>query len=197
MERAIFQILLRDQFYPILRAEGFQGSGTTLRRINGYVVHVVNVQGSSGGQRCYINLGVHLSFLPAPDGNEADFTTLKEMECAFRDRLPPPVGFGWGYGEDAEQMNASVRALCDCWATFGRDFFNQHASYPASFVSLLDKLDPSTTHPSQLLTFARIASHLGDTARSSALADEGIRRCSARASGLLQQLQKYASNSET
>ena len=43
-----FQKLLKRDLHPVLRAEGFKGSGSTLRRIVGDRIDLVNLQGSMG-----------------------------------------------------------------------------------------------------------------------------------------------------
>ena len=59
--------LLARHLHPVLRAAGFKGSGATLRRISGPLIHIFNVRGSRSAPVCYLNLGVHLAFLP-PEG---------------------------------------------------------------------------------------------------------------------------------
>jgi hypothetical protein len=186
MDRSQFIKALAGRLYPILRAEGFRGSGTTLRRTNAPVVHVFNVQGSSSGARCYVNLGAHLLFLPTAGGGEPDAATLKEYECVFRERIDPPPGsaFGWSYGETAEEMHETIELVCEYWTLFGQSFFNRYSEYPQSFVSLLNEVDASKVHPMDLLNFARIASHLGDRVRCASLAKEGLKRCPERATSL-------------
>jgi len=48
MNRATFLKLLEKKLFPVLKAEGFVARGQTLRRIEGPVIHVFNVQGASG-----------------------------------------------------------------------------------------------------------------------------------------------------
>ena len=68
MDRNAFLKRLAARFYPVLRAEGFKGSGTALRRHDGDFHHIVAVQASAGGAGCYLNLGAHIDFLPAEGG---------------------------------------------------------------------------------------------------------------------------------
>lgn len=78
MDRTTFMKALGARLYPILRANGFKGSGATLRRIKEPIVHVFNVQGSAGSAQCYLNLGAHLTFLPGAGGGQIDVKNLKE-----------------------------------------------------------------------------------------------------------------------
>lgn len=50
-----FHQLLKRDFLPLLRADGFKGSGNTFRRVKGDRIDVVNVQGSRHGGKCCVN----------------------------------------------------------------------------------------------------------------------------------------------
>ena len=51
LDRNGFLKLRAREFYPMLREGGFRGSGSTLRRIQEPVVHVINFQGCRWGER--------------------------------------------------------------------------------------------------------------------------------------------------
>lgn len=192
MDLQSFSKLITKHLYPLLRQEGFKGSGSTLRRIEGPLVHVFNVQGGSGGARCYINLGVHLSVLS--DGNAGGWQPekLTEAQCAFRDRIEPPPEqrAGWHYGASAEEAQRNVGALVAAWETQGRAFFAPYAAYPADFVRLVDELVPDEVHPATCLTMARLALALGDKGKALALLDSGLARAKPQATSLLASLSK-------
>lgn len=192
MDRTAFMKALRTQLYPILRADGFRGSGSTLRRVDDPVVHVFNVQGSSDAETCYLNLGAHLLFLPKPGGGQPEAKNLKEYECAFRDRFDPPAGtgFGWPYGRNEDEMQETIAFICDHWKLYGQAFFDRYSTFPADFVSLIEDVDESSVHPIELLTLARIAAHLRDYARAASLASEGLKYCPERASDLRAELEQ-------
>ncbi|MEG2803532.1 DUF4304 domain-containing protein [Stenotrophomonas sp.] len=191
MDRAAFFELLRQDFFPILRREGFRGSGNSLRRVSGPLVHVVNFQASSSGGRCYLNLGAHLSFLPVPGGKDAPPDQLDEASCAFRLRVqsPDPSG-GWVYGESADQAKESLTGLVSRWSHVGKAFFETFATYPDSFVSILDSLDPSAMRSPDLLIHARIAMHLGRVEQATQLVEAGLRDCPPVASSLRANLRR-------
>jgi len=194
MDRKAFTKALATRLYPILRAEGFRGSGSTLRRTKGLVIHVFNVQGSSDATTCYLNLGAHLLFLPMPGGGQPDAEVLKEYQCVFRDRIDPPTGspFGWFYGNTIEELNEQIEYICDHWPIYGHAFFDQYSEYPQSFLALLNKVDATAVHPMELLTLARIAKHMSDHARSVAFAQEALNRCPERATGLRAELEQIS-----
>jgi hypothetical protein len=187
MDLQAFTKLLSRRLYPLLRKEGFKGSGTTLRRIDGPLVQVFNMQGSSGGARCYINLGAHLSFLSAGEAGNWQPEKVSEAQCAFRDRIEPPPEqpFGWAYGASEEEADRNVTALIAAWESQGHAFFARYATYPDDFARLVETLVPDEVHPATCLTMARLALQLGDKGKALALADSGLARAKPQATSLL------------
>ena len=157
MKRESFLRLLAERFYPVLRKEGFQGSGTTLRRIRGPVVHVVNIQGSSSASGFYVNLGAHLMFLPTEGGAVPVADSLEEEECAFRDRIVPSSREGrWPY------RRTWVKPLLRQWQVQGRAFFARYSSFPDDFNTLVEAfVREKPPEPYAGLKHAQIALQLG------------------------------------
>jgi|GEM_PF-301097 len=192
VDRKTFLSLLSRQLYPVLRAEGFKGSGTTLRRLDGPVIHVFNVQGSSSGNQCYLNLGAHLSFLPGEGGSVVQAAKIEEPHCIFRERLVPPPGkqFGWAYGSTIEQAEENIEFIVSEWPSLGRPFFDRYKNFPESFVALVSGTSPSTIHPRDCLHFARICKELDLADLAVAFARSGRERVGERAIGLRADLDK-------
>jgi hypothetical protein len=115
MDLAAFKKGLARHLYPVLRGEGFKGSGATLRRVAGPLVHVFNMQGNQGGARCYLNLGVQLDFLLP--GAARPLEQVLEYECEFRERIDPPDAhaLGWGFGNSPEETDTNARAVVAQW----------------------------------------------------------------------------------
>jgi hypothetical protein len=172
MNLSIFKKALSKHFYPVLRKVGFRGSGSTLRRVNEPLIYIFNVQHSSSGDRCYLNLGAHLSFLP---GNK-EASKLLEYECAFRSRISPPEGqaFGWSYGTSEQEAEENALLVAKAWTTEGTAFFGRFKEYPDSLVKLVAEFQPESAHPAECLFIARIAEHLGDTVRATAFAKSAL-----------------------
>lgn len=191
MTRSAFLKLLARHLYPVLKAEGFEGTGQTLRRVRGPLVHVFNVQGASGGKACYLNLGAHYDFLPCEGGAFVLPAEIEESHCVFRERIEPPPGaaFGWAYGPDPASAEENVAFIVSEWARQGHAFFAEHDAYPASCERLLQQAEPDAIHPARTLILARIARHLGDTARARALVRSGLARAPERATSLKAKLE--------
>ena len=198
MTRTEFLREMTTRLYPVLRGEGFRGSGATLRRISGPVVHIFNVQGSTTGSRCYLNLGAHLASLPAEGGGTPSPQKILVYECAFRSRLNPPeeLGLGWPYGQTLAQARDVVEQIVAAWTRNAGSFYGRYRRYPESFESLVaEGLNQEGCDPVQCLTLARIARELGHTDACSRLAAAGLEACPPRASGLRMVLRKLADSS--
>jgi hypothetical protein len=134
-----FHDLLKRDFAPLLRSEGFKGSGTTFRRITGEVIHVVNIQGSKYGGQCCVNLGLHYSFLPTAGGDGvADPKKLLESQCDFRDRVHASheSDHWWSYGTTVAESEASIADLLDAYRRRGASFFKKFEPFPAVFEKI-------------------------------------------------------------
>jgi len=180
MNHKHFADLLAKRLHPILREAGFKGSGSTLRRVSVPVVHVFNVQASSSGSRCFVNLGVHLTFLPPEGGQVVEPADLTESHCAFRQRL----GEDWAYGSTDEQAEASINQLVKAWQEGGASYFDRYSGFPESFFALVHEANANQINPKQGLTLARIALEIGSRARAAELAEASLSRSPAMASGL-------------
>lgn len=190
MDLQTFQKALGAHLYPVLRREGFKGSGATLRRVQGPLVHVFNVQGSAGGSRCYFNLGAQLEFLRGTSAKPLD--KLLEHECSFSDRLhSTPDGGDWPYGASAQDCEATAHAAVAAWEARARPWFARLSRWPEDFAAMVDAFDPLAAHAARGLLMARIARQLGHTPRARAIAEPALARVPERASGLRADLQRF------
>ena len=194
MDRTTFVRLLAKHFYPSLRSEGFKGSGTTLRRRIGPVLHVFNLQGSTNTEEFYVNLGASLVPLGINGLTEQTSLDAKEYQCVFRQRLDPinQASRRWRYGKTQDDAIQVIGDLAAAWATKGRDWFKTYATFPVDFRRLVDEATYKVEHPAHILTLARIARLLGDDAKCAALASEALPRVPAQASILLAELAALA-----
>jgi hypothetical protein len=174
-----FRKKLSKELFSVLRAEGFKGSGATLRRNSKPLIHVFNIQAGTklyaGG--CFINLGVHLEGLQLPGGSLlASAEKITEPECLFRTRIDPPRGEpSWRYPTDEGSMNKLLAEIQEEWVNHGRAFFDSY-SYPESFEKLINECNLVTTDAYRLVLNARIALRLGDLPRAVAFAQNVLNR---------------------
>jgi len=189
MNRKQYLKALQLHVFPVLREAGFKGSGTNLRRINGPIVHAFNVQGSSGGQGCYINQGVHLLLLPKRFGGEYDLTKFSATDCLFRQRFNPgrtsmELHGRWTYGSTLEEMEDSAKQMRIKWEREGYQFFEEFTNYPEDFDSFIQRVNPENTSSNRLVDYAELAIVLEQYERSYEFAEAALENCSVRATGL-------------
>lgn len=191
-----FPKALQKRLWPILRSEGFVGSGATLRRLHSPLIHVFNIQGSSSGNQCYLNLGAHLDFLPSEGGLAVEPERFLEPYCAFRDRIDPPAeAYGWEYLDDAAAAER-IELAAEAWTLQSRPFFEKYSGFPETFRRLVLDCTPSELHPRTALTYARIALHIGESDRAAELARNGLDRVSISATILRGHLKKILAKLE-
>jgi hypothetical protein len=194
-----FHHLLKRDFSPLLRIDGFKGSGGTFRRIKGDRIDVVNVQGSRSGGKCCVNVAVHFSFLPSEGGGHVeDPKKLKEYSCTFRDRLHEvsESDHWWTYGASDAEAETSVASLIDMYRRRGALFFTRFEPFPEVFERVspaamdagdFSNMPTAMTGVYAALTMARIMKQLGRREKCREFAEVGLRHLG-RASGLKAEL---------
>lgn len=181
-----FHRLLKRDFSPVLRADGFMGSGNTFRRVKGERVDIVNVQGSLYGGKCCVNLASHFSFLPVGGGCATDLATLKQSDCTFRDRLheASESDHWWTYGASDAETESSVASLVELYRRRGTLFFGKFEPFPEAFEQItpaemdagdFSRMPAAMTGVYAALTMARIMKHLGRLDKCRAFAEIGLR----------------------
>jgi len=122
--RQTLETSIRSRLAPLLREDGFVGSGRTFRRIGENLICVVQVQGSQSGGRFAVNLGVHPTCMQSDLPNSGDARKIRPENCAFRRRLSADeTDQWWSYDADPESMDAAVGAAAEVYVTTGRPAF--------------------------------------------------------------------------
>lgn len=185
--KEIFFNVLKEEFIPKLRSVGFKGSRQNFRRINGEVINTINIQVTSGGGRCAVNLGLHLTFLPSDDISKLpDVKKIREVECEFRMRLAPKnIGdYWWEYDELSGSPSEKARHLIETYFEYGEPSFKKFDEVEkiASMVSIEDivgynyytKIFGCITQARVALAMARIHKHLGNISKAQDFAKIGL-----------------------
>lgn len=120
------EVAIREHLAPVLRGDGFTGSGRIFRRIIGEFVQVVGVQGSRSGGKFAINLAVHPLGVPDVLGNMPDNKKMTDSLCEFRRRL---ASFGtdqwWSHENTMESMSHAIREATAVYVSIGRPLLAQ------------------------------------------------------------------------
>lgn len=187
--------VLKHTLDPVLRADGFTGARRTYRRCAGELIHVFNVQGSRYGGEFFVNLGVHLTFLPNVIGQAVDPKRIDEPECEFRTRMSS----SWVHGADLSSIEKAVTDLVRTYENHGRGLFAMLANYPADFARVtpagLENHFPEvlggfgSTIARMSLVFARIHQREGSQAVAKSFAELGLAHLG-QGTGLRAELQR-------
>jgi len=190
---------------PILRDEGFRGSGRTFRRVQGLLIHVLNLQGSMYSKQFAVNLGFHLSFLPGPTGRPVEPTKIVESECEFRRRLTAGGSdHWWVHGDDARSIEEAVRSAVEMYVEHGRRAWSEVATFPESLEGVTpESLITDVPLPGGFgntlvrtaLAFARIRQYQGDATSARQFAKVGVAKLGA-ATGLRGAFAKFLADHE-
>ena len=189
-----FRTQLRTKLAPLLRAEGFSGSGVTFRRVRGEVIQLLHVQGSRYGDSCCVELCVHLTFLPTKLNHPADPKNIRFADCEFRRRLAPEgeSDYWWAYGSNEVEAAGSVARLVDSVQHSALPHFDRFGNFPGWFEGITPQVIASDSYgdfgvlPGDLtvaraaLAMARIAAHLGRPEHAQEFAEVGLASLSGR-----------------
>ncbi len=189
-DKKIFYAKLTEEFVPLLRQDGFKGSGQNYRRIQGDVIHAINIQNNKYGGSCCVNLGLHFAFLPVCwDGRKLpDLKTIKEADCEFRCRLAPAgkTDYWWKFKGNLFFGNTgkSISHLCRTYVEAGRGFFERYNSIEtiasaltlevlenAKYIDVAGGIIPVRG----ALTMARYYKHIGNNESQKHYAALGLR----------------------
>lgn len=115
---------IRAVFAPLLRAEGFAGSGRRFHRCFGPWIQIITVQGSRYGGSFAVNLGIHFATAPDIIGNLPDPKKMNEAHCEFRRRLSESgADMWWKHDQDQASMYSAVELAASVYSHFGRRYF--------------------------------------------------------------------------
>lgn len=178
-DREEFRRILDREFTPLLKERGFSGRRPNWRRVRDPFIDCVNLQHSKWHDKCCVNLGLHLTFVPVlATGELPDADKLTVVECAFDDRLNrrdrwPQIWETW-WGPDKwwsyRNPQKNAQELIDYFSTHAEGFFKRFSDFPTPFIDVsLEKADlyPQRFSPGRLFVLAHVHLHLrqGDLAK--------------------------------
>jgi hypothetical protein len=173
---------IREYFSPILREEGFRGSGRTFRRVINDLIQIVNIQGSVYGGRFAVNLGVQPEAVSNVLGDVPDPHKITEPECVFRRRLrESDADQWWSHDASKEGMNAAVAQAAQVYIKYGRPVLTRIAepdsplnSFTPQDLGKQSLLGFGSTRPVMALALAELRLSQGKTADAKAFAEAGL-----------------------
>jgi hypothetical protein len=194
--KAKLETSVKVHLAPVLRGEGFKGSGRNYRRVVGDLIQALNVQGSRYDGQFAINMGIQPIAIPDVLGSQVEPMKMTEPYCEFRRRLSETGGDQWwSHTDTQESMDQAVKVATSVYANVGRALFAAmsgpscplHTVTPAQFAAdtftfhgfgstntrmafALARLRKAQNRPEECGAFADIA--LRDIGRGFALIEE-------------------------
>ncbi|WMW81494.1 DUF4304 domain-containing protein [Undibacterium cyanobacteriorum] len=129
--------LIRQHLAPVLRADGFTGSGRNFRKIHTDWVLVLSVETSRAGNAFALNLGIQAKFAPDSLGKEVDPKKIKVQLCEFRRRvLTPEIDVWWKFDSTPESMSEALQSAAQCYVQQIRSLARAICSENSPFASI-------------------------------------------------------------
>lgn len=193
------ELSIKGYLTSILRSDGFRGSGRTFRRVDGELLHVIQVQGSSTGGKFAVNLAVQPMAIPDVRGRTPNAKTLAESDCEFCRRLSASGSDQWwDHGDSQRSMDAAVQDAATVYCAVGRALFAKFSgnnSVPHMLTAEqfarndFDLGGFSSTRGRMALALARMRRSSGDLAECRAFARVGLADIGDQAIGLRRDLE--------
>jgi hypothetical protein len=115
---------IRAAFAPLLRNDGFAGSGRRFYKCSGPWIQIITVQGSRYGGSFAVNLGIHFASAPDFAGNQPDPKKMNEAHCEFRRRLSESnADMWWKHEADQASMLSAVESAASMYSRLGPRYF--------------------------------------------------------------------------
>lgn len=169
-----FLLAVRDHLSPRLESTGFESSELAWRRFRNPYVDCVEIQIRSDQRACCVNLGLHLSFLPAAGTKTSiDPARLQLIDCEIRSRATRngESDSWWEFKNDPSEVDC----LVSCAMKNVELFFGKYRDFPQPFLDFepsdlaseeMTALLPAMTKVRRTLFLARLHEHLGDHKRA-------------------------------
>jgi hypothetical protein len=128
---------IKNYLAPVVRGDGFAGSGRGYRRVVGNLVHALQVQGARQGGKFAIELGIHPLGIRDVLGRTPNATRITAYDCEFRRRLSEAgADQWWAYAPTKESMDAAVLQAANIYETVGRRLFLEQSTSTASLFTV-------------------------------------------------------------
>ena len=115
---------IKEILAPILREDGFKGSGRVYRRVVGELINIVSVYSSRHGGQFAIHMGIHPLAVPDVLGNAANPAKMTESLCEFGRRLSEGTADQWWQHDTTRaSMDRAVRQAASLYMNVGRPMF--------------------------------------------------------------------------
>jgi len=145
---ARLELALKQHLAPLLRSDGFSGSGRTFRRVRDGWIQVIGVQGSRYGGQFAINLGLQPLSVVHVLGELPDPKKITDSLCEFRRRLTTDGSDQWwSHGQSQESMNEAAEQAAAVYVTVGRKLLATVSGPQSPFEQISPEAFARSTEP--------------------------------------------------
>lgn len=197
---------IRQHLAPLLRDEGFKGSGKTFRRVVGDWIQVVDVQASRSGGQFAVSLGLQPVDVPDVLGHAPDLKKIAESQCEFRRRMSEPrsgTDQWWPHDATEAGVTAAVLDAIGVYERTGRALLDEATAETSDLNTVtasrfasgaFDFLGFGSTTCRMAFTLARLRKVKGDAAEARAFADIALASAGG-ATSVLAAIRKFQADS--
>lgn len=202
MDKKFISKQLQNQFYPILKAQGFIKKGNVFHQIDGEIIRIIDIQHSIKRHCFQVNLGIHLiplgEYVMGCTGRNLNIEKMRDYDCAWRSSIIP--GFlndhdsDWSYTSTEQDAIENVHFLVSEWDRQSQNFFAELSHWPEDFIHKANDLCTHPIHPNEMATWCAVAGVIGDLILVKTLAKTALPSVPERATSLKQKLESFIEN---
>lgn len=192
-----FKKYITKYLTPRLRDLGFKGGGFNFQRQEGHVIHTIQLFGDKYGGQGWIEIGIHLDFIPDLFFGPIEPNKIKTIDCTYRHSLHLSNGNQMvNYVTNEEEARFSIDLMYNMILKQGISYFDLFKDFPRPFNRIeladlkiknpeFDKYRLTLDNIITTLNLARINVFLGNLEKARIFSEFG-----------LQQLEQNSSNNE-
>ncbi|MBK8726003.1 MAG: DUF4304 domain-containing protein [Holophagaceae bacterium] len=194
---------IKTYLSPLLRSDGFSGSGREFRKTQGILVQVLQIQGSREGGKFTVNISIQPISIPDVLGKPVDPKKISFASCEFRARMTESgLDQWWAHDGSQASMDAAVQDVARVYIAVGRQMLIAISSPESPIFTLSpDQLTDGrskffgfgSTVVRMALALSRLRKAQGDLVSSRAFAEFGLANLGG-ASALKHEFQALCSN---
>lgn len=129
--------LIRQHLAPVLRADGFTGSGRSFRKNHTDWLFVLTLETSRAGNAFALHVGIQPKFAPDTLGKPVDPKKLKVQLCEFRRRISSTAkDQWWDFEATEESMITALQAAASVYVEHMRPLVHAICAEPSIFAEI-------------------------------------------------------------
>ncbi len=129
--------LIRTHLAPVLRADGFTGSGRSFRKNHTDWLFVLSLETSRAGNAFALHVGIQPKFAPDTLGKPVDAKKLKVQLCEFRRRISSTTkDQWWEFEANEESMTTALQAAAKVYVEYMRPLVHAVCGEPSVFAQI-------------------------------------------------------------